>query len=169
VAELRRAPADGSLRAIQLQCGPADDPVNSTNRCYPMNKLFIFAALAIVAAGPALADGDAANGEKIFKKCAACHMVGPDAKIKVGPVLNNLLGRTAGTNEEYSGKYSKDMIKAGEDGLVWTEQTLDVYLTKPKDTVKKTKMAFAGLKKEEDRQDVIAYLKQFSPDYKPSE
>ena len=124
------------------------------------------AILAIAMASPALA-ADIDKGEKVFKKCAACHMVGDDAKVKVGPVLNNLMGRTAGTNEDYAKKYSKDMIKAGEDGLVWTPETLNTYLEKPKDTIKKTKMAFAGLKKEEDRADVIAYLMQFSPDYKP--
>jgi cytochrome c2 len=132
-------------------------------------KRFVALAALMFIAGPAHADGDLANGEKVFKKCGACHMVGDDAKTKVGPVLNGLFGRTAGTLEEYAGKYSKDMVKAGEDGLVWTEETLNTYLEKPKDMVAKTKMAFAGLKKDEDRADVIAYLKQFSPDYKPAE
>jgi cytochrome c len=124
-------------------------------------------ALAALMASPALAEDDAAKGEKVFKKCAACHEVGEDAKVKVGPVLNNLMGRTAGTSEEYAKKYSKGMIKAGEDGLVWTPETLMHYLEKPKAMIEKTKMSFAGLKKEEDREDVIAYLMQFSPDYKP--
>ena len=123
----------------------------------------------VMAAGPALADGDPVHGEKVFKKCGICHMVGDDAKVKVGPVLNNLFGRTAGTSESYAGKYSKDMVKAGKDGLVWNDETLHHYLIKPKDMVKHTKMAFAGLKKEDDRDDVIAYLKQFSPDYKPAD
>lgn len=134
-----------------------------------MKKLMTLTVLAVMAATPALADGDAAKGEKVFKKCAACHMVGPDAKIKVGPVLNGLFGRTAGTLEDYAAKYSKDMVAAGQAGLVWTEETLDTYLEKPKDVVKKTNMAFAGLKKEDEREDVIAYLLQFSPDYKPAE
>lgn len=134
-----------------------------------MKKLTALAALAILTAGPAFADGDAARGEKIFRKCGACHMVGDDAKIKVGPVLNGIMGKAAGTNEEYAKKYSKDMIEAGAEGLVWDEETLDKYLEKPKEMIKKTKMAFAGLKKEDEREDVIAYIKQFSPDYKPAE
>lgn len=134
-----------------------------------MKKFIVLVAMAATAAGPALADGDLARGEKVFKKCAACHEVGPDAKVKIGPILNNVLGRMAGTSEEYQGKYSKDMTKAGEEGLVWDDETLDQYLAKPKDVVKKTKMAFAGLRKEDDREDVIAYLAQFSPNYTPSE
>ncbi|MCB1461979.1 MAG: cytochrome c family protein [Nitratireductor sp.] len=123
--------------------------------------------LAVMIAGPAFAEGDIAKGEKVFKKCAACHMVGDDAKIKVGPVLNGVFGRAAGSDEEYAKKYSKDMVKAGEDGLVWTPEMMSTYLEKPKDMIKKTKMAFAGLKKDDERADVIAYLLQFSPDYKP--
>lgn len=125
------------------------------------------ATLAITMASPAFAEGDVAKGEKVFKKCAACHMVGDDAKIKVGPVLNGVFGHAAGANEEYGKKYSKSMVKAGEEGLVWTLETMNTYLEKPKAMIKKTKMAFAGLKKEDDRADVIAYLLQFSPDYKP--
>ena len=134
-----------------------------------MYRKIILAACVATLASPAFADGDVAKGEKVFKKCAACHEVGDGAKIKVGPVLNNVFGRTAGTNADYADKYSKDMKKAGEDGLVWNSETLHHYLEKPKAMVKHTKMAFAGLKKEDDRDNVIAYLKQFSPDYKPAE
>ena len=134
-----------------------------------MYRKLVLAALVATLASPAFAEGDVAKGEKVFKKCAACHMVGEDAKIKVGPVLNDLFGRTAGSDEEYAKKYSKDMKKAGEEGLVWNDETLHEYLEKPKAMIKKTKMAFAGLKKEADRDDVIAYLLQFSPDYKPAE
>lgn len=104
--------------------------------------------------------GDAEKGEKVFKKCAACHAVGEGAKNKVGPELNEIFGRTAGSLEDY--KYSKAMIEAGGGGLVWDEATLTTYLTKPKDMVKGTKMAFAGLKKQEDLDNVIAYLATFS-------
>jgi len=120
-------------------------------------------------AGVAHAAGDAVKGEQVYKKCFACHMVGPEAKVKVGPVLNDIFGRPAGAQEEYGAKYSKDMVEAGKSGFVWTEETLDTYLESPKGTFKKTKMAFVGLKKEEERQDVIAYLLQFSPDYKPAQ
>lgn len=101
--------------------------------------------------------GDPALGEKVFKKCKACHVVDSD-KNKTGPHLVNIMGRQAGSVEGFK-KYSK-AIK--ESGIVWDEATLDGFLEKPKDYLKGTRMAFAGLKKEEDRANVIAYLKQFS-------
>ncbi|MCO5133734.1 MAG: cytochrome c family protein [Phyllobacteriaceae bacterium] len=127
-------------------------------------KLSLTSAVAalIVATGvtAAQAEGDAAAGEKVFKKCAACHVVDSDDK-KVGPSLHNVIGRTAGTTEGF--KYSKSMIEAGEGGLVWSEETIGEYLKDPKGYVKGNKMSFAGLKKDEDVANVIAYLKQFSP------
>jgi cytochrome c len=121
------------------------------------NRILLALAFTGLAAAPALAQDDlAAEGEKVFKRCAACHMVGPDAKNRVGPELNGIVGRTAGTLEGFS--YSKAMVEAGAGGLVWNEETLDAYLADPKGMVKGTKMAFAGLKSEEDRQAVIAYL-----------
>jgi cytochrome c len=101
--------------------------------------------------------GDPALGEKVFKKCKACHVVDSD-KNKTGPHLVNIMGRQAGSVEGFT-KYSK-AIK--ESGIVWDEATLDGFLKKPKAYLKGTRMAFAGLKKEEDRANVIAYLKQFS-------
>ena len=109
----------------------------------------------------AMADGDPAKGEKVFKKCAACHAVGEGAKNKVGPELNGIVGRAWGVAEGY--KYSSALLEMA-DGKVWDEETLTVYLEKPKDMIPKTKMAFAGLKKEEDRDNVIAYLAQFNED-----
>jgi cytochrome c len=123
----------------------------------------IVSALAVV---PAYAEGDAAAGEKIFKRCAACHAVGEGAKNKVGPELNELFGRTAGTAPDY--KYSDAMIKAGADGLVWTPETLDPYLHDPKAHVPGTKMSFPGLKKDDEVANVIAYLATFSPNYTPT-
>ena len=128
-----------------------------------MKKTIALAVLAAFMASPAFAEGDVASGEKVFKKCAACHAVGEGAKAKVGPVLNGVIGRTAGTNEEYASKYSKDMVEAGAGGLVWNDETLNTYLENPKGMIKKTKMSFAGLKKEDERADVIAYLKTFTP------
>lgn len=116
----------------------------------------IFVALAL----PAQADGDADKGKRVFKKCAACHAVGEKAKHKVGPHLNDILGRTAGAVEGY--KYSKAMRAAGEDGLVWSAETIGEYLAKPRAFLKGTKMAFPGLKKDADRADVIAYLSTFA-------
>ena len=106
-----------------------------------------------------LAEGDAAAGEVVFKKCGACH-VAAEPTNKVGPTLNDLFGRQAGTLEGY--RYSPGMVAYGESGVVWNEDTLMVYLEKPRELVKGTKMAFLGLPSEEDRADVIAYLKQFS-------
>ena len=124
-----------------------------------MRKLTLFTALMGLAALPALADGDAADGEKVFKKCKACHDIGEDAKNKVGPILNGIVGRAAAQNPDFN--YSDDMRAAGEAGLIWDEETLDKYLKKPKDVVPKTKMTFAGLRKEDEIEDVIAYLKTF--------
>ena len=127
----------------------------------------ITAVTLIASVGAMAADGDVKKGKKVFKKCKSCHTVGDKAKNKVGPILNNIFGAAAGTNEKFAKKYSKHMIKAGEDGLVWNEATLTEFLTKPKAMIKKTKMSFKGLKKEKDITNIIAYLATFSPDYKP--
>ena len=106
--------------------------------------------------------GDAAAGETIFtQKCKVCHQIGEGAKIAVGPVLNGVVGRPAGTYPGYN--YSEANKNSG---LVWDEATLTVYLKDPKAKVPGTKMAFAGLKKDEDIANVIAYLKQFDADGK---
>jgi len=106
------------------------------------------------------ADGDVVAGEKVFKKCAACHLVDSDEK-KVGPSLAGVFGRVAGTHEGFS--YSTKMVDAGAAGLVWDETTIGEYLADPKGYIKGNKMSFAGLKKPEDIANIIAYLKQFSP------
>ncbi len=103
-------------------------------------------------------EGDAEAGAAIFKKCATCHVVDSD-KNKVGPSLKGLFGRTAGTHPDY--KYSSAMKEAGEGGLVWDETTLRDYLHNPKAKVKGTKMAFAGVKKDDEITNLIAYLKQY--------
>ncbi len=98
---------------------------------------------------------DAVEGENIFKKkCKICHTITKGDKAKIGPNLYGIYDRHAGEFEGY--KYSKDLIEAN---LTWDQATLDVYLLKPKDVVKKSKMIFAGLKKEKDRKDIIEYLK----------
>lgn len=100
---------------------------------------------------------DAALGEKVFNKCKACHTT--DGKNKVGPSLKGLFGRTAGTLEGY--KYSTPMIEAGKGGLIWDEAHFAEYIKDPKAKVKGTKMAFAGLKKDDEIANLVAYLKQF--------
>lgn len=117
------------------------------------------ALLALVLSSPAAAAGDPANGEKLFKKCAACHSL-EEGKKKVGPSLHNIFGATPGQVAKF--RYSKGMVAYGESGAVWDEATLDAWLTKPKDVVKRTKMAFPGFKKAQDRADVIAYLKSLA-------
>jgi cytochrome c len=108
------------------------------------------------------AEGDAAKGEKIFKKCKICHQVGDKAKDGVGPILNGIVGRKAATIESFAKKYSAAMKAKGEEGHLWTEENIAAYLADPKGYIPKNKMAFVGLKKEQDRADVIAYLKKFS-------
>ncbi len=117
------------------------------------------AALATAVALPVMADGDPEAGEKVFKKCKACHAVGEGAKNKVGPELNGIVGSAAGQVEGF--KYSDNLLELAEGGLTWDEPTLTLYLTKPKDLIPKTKMSFAGLRKDEEIQNVIAYLQTF--------
>lgn len=119
------------------------------------------AAAAFFAFAGAAHAGDAVEGEKVFKKCAACHAVGEGAKNKVGPVLNNIIGAKSGSVADY--KYSKAAQDASAGGLVWTEDKLTVYLADPKAFMPGNKMAFAGLKKPEEIANVIAYLKTYSP------
>ena len=114
-------------------------------------------AMAAMTASQAQAQ-DAAAGEKVFGKCKACHVADED-KNKIGPSLKGVIGRTAGTHEGF--KYSKAMTEAGTGGLKWDDATLTTYLHSPKETVKGTKMAFPGLKSDDDIANVIAYLKQF--------
>ena len=108
----------------------------------------------VIPMGALHAEGDAAKGKKVFRKCKACHSL-EEGKNKVGPHLYALFGRAAGSLEDF--KYS-DAMKASE--IVWDEESLDAFLTKPKDFVPGTKMVFPGLKKEAQRRDLIAYLKE---------
>lgn len=113
-----------------------------------------FTAALTVAMPLAMAEGDPAAGEKVFKKCKACHVV-DKKKNRLGPHLIGVFGRTSGTIEGF--KYSKAMQEAA---IVWDETTIDAYLVDPKAYVPKNKMAFKGLSKEDDRANVIAYLKE---------
>jgi cytochrome c len=96
-------------------------------------------------------------GEAVFKKCMACHQVGPNARNGIGPVLNGVVGRSAGRYPSYN--YSSANKNSG---LVWDERTLSRYLRAPAKIVPGTKMIFFGLKKDQEISDVIAYLKQFA-------
>jgi cytochrome c len=100
-----------------------------------------------------------AAGEDVFKKCKACHKVGEGAKNGTGPTLNGIVGHSAGANPDF--KYSNALKDAAAGGLTWTPEDLAAFLANPKDFMKGTKMSFAGLKKEEDQQAIIAYLSTF--------
>ena len=126
-------------------------------------RLVLASALVLAAAtGSAYADPDVAKGETAFKKCMACHAVGPDAKVKVGPPLNGIVGAKWAHFEGYA--YSQDIKDGAAAGKVWDAATLDAYLTNPKALAPKGKMAFAGIKSEDERKDLIAYLAQFKAD-----
>lgn len=131
-------------------------------------RTFLAAALAAstgLAGAPVLAQetlvGDPDKGAKIFRRCAACHKVGEDAKNAVGPILNGIVDAPFGAVEGF--KYSDSLLEMAAEGRVWDAETIDAYLAKPRDVVPKGKMAFAGLKKPQDRADVIEYLRQFEP------
>jgi cytochrome c len=111
-------------------------------------------ALAGLASGNALAAGDPAEGQKVFNRvCAACHTTQVDGPKRLGPNLHGVVGRKAGTLEGF--RYSEANKKSG---ITWNDQTLDEYLKDPKAKVPGTIMAFAGLKKDDERQNVISYL-----------
>ncbi len=107
--------------------------------------------------GALIAMGDIAHGEKVFKKCAACHSIVKGGKNNIGPALYNVVGRKVGVVSDY--KYSKALSTYEKE---WTFEELNGYLIRPAKWIKGTKMAFAGLRKEKDRASVILYLNQNS-------
>jgi cytochrome c len=124
-------------------------------------RVTIAVGIALCASAGAAAAQDAAAGEKVFAKCKVCHQVGETAKNFVGPSLNGVVGRKAGT---FPGYNFSDANK--NSGITWDEATLKVYLKDPRAKVPGTKMVFPGLPNEQDIDNVIAYLKQFGPDGK---
>jgi cytochrome c len=125
-----------------------------------MRRLF-FGAVMMAAMSTGAAAADVENGKSIWNKCRACHQVGENAKNLVGPILNGLIGRKAGTVEGYN--YS-EANKAS--GITWDDATFREYIKNPKAKIPNTKMVFAGLTDEQDIDDLLAYLKQFGPDGK---
>jgi cytochrome c len=125
-----------------------------------MKRLLIAAALATISASVAHAE-DLAAGATSFKKCAPCHDAGPTAKNKVGPVLNGLDGRKSGSIAGYS--YS-DANKGS--GITWNEANFLEYIKDPKAKIPNTKMAFTGIKNEDEAKNLWAYLKQYDADGK---
>jgi cytochrome c len=116
----------------------------------------VVAGALALASSTALAQGDAEKGEKVFNQCKACHAV-DEPQNKVGPHLVGILGRPAGSVEGF--KYS-DAMK--ESGITWNDETLAAYLADPRGYIKGNRMAFAGLKKEADIANLLAYLKEAS-------
>ena len=101
------------------------------------------------------------RGKQVFRACQACHDVGLEARHKIGPYLNDIYGRRAGTLEGY--RYSKAMQQAGQDGLVWDEAGLSAFLEDPRGAVRGNKMSFRGLRDSDDRLALVAYIRQYSP------
>ena len=122
--------------------------VSSSSKVAVEEKIDIAALMAM---------GDIALGEKVFKKCAACHSIVKGGKNNIGPALYNVVGRKTGAVSDY--KYSKALASFDKE---WTFEELNGYLIKPAKWIKGTKMAFAGLRKEKDRASVIKYLNQNS-------
>jgi cytochrome c len=117
--------------------------------------LLVLAAMTVPLAASGLPQGDPARGEKIYGRCFACHAIDRD---RTGPRHAGLFGRRAGSVPGFA--YSPAMRKAGMDGLMWTEETLDKFLQNPTKFVPGTRMGYAGIKDDQERADLIAYLKQ---------
>ncbi|MGB0959817.1 MAG: c-type cytochrome [Halocynthiibacter sp.] len=154
-------------RAVTLDVGPKDDGAGETPAAVEPAPVAVEPEPAAEAPKeePAMVaaafDAELAQkGEKVFKKCKACHQVGDKAKNKTGPVLNGIYNAAAGQVEGF--RYSKPLMAKAEEGLTWDDANLSAFLEKPKKFIKKTKMSFAGLKKEKDRAAIIEYLKSVS-------
>ncbi|MEZ5911435.1 MAG: c-type cytochrome [Paracoccaceae bacterium] len=143
--DLRMAQADGDAAA-------QSDTAEATAETAPEAAPEAEAAAETAATDPALIEA----GEKVYKKCKACHKIGQGAKNGTGPQLNGIVGRAAGAAEGF--KYSKPLQEKAAEGLIWDEAALDAFLADPKGYLPKTRMSFAGLKKAEDRAAIIAYL-----------
>jgi cytochrome c len=125
-----------------------------------LNNLKLALIFLALASGQAVAEGDAAKGEKLFARCVACHSI-KDTSNRTGPYLKGIVGRPVASAEGYT--YSKAMLEYAKTAGVWDEKNLDVYLTDPRGVVKGTKMALGPMKKAEERADIIAFLKTITP------
>ena len=126
-----------------------------------LSALIFASATAVIGFAGAASAQDTAAGEKVFAKCKVCHQIGETGKNSIGPLLNGVVGRPAGTYPAYS--YSEANKNSG---LTWDEATLREYLKNPRAKVPNTKMTFPGLADPADIENVIAYLKTFGPDGK---
>ncbi|MGB7321572.1 MAG: c-type cytochrome [Albidovulum sp.] len=142
-----------TMRAMVLDVTP--DQTGATAADVPVESAVVAEEVAVAEVDPDLV----AEGEKVFKKCKACHQVGEGAKNKVGPILTGIVDHPAGAVEGF--KYSKALTEAADGGLIWTETELAAFLAKPKSYLKGTKMTFAGLKKDEEIAALLEYLRSF--------
>lgn len=126
---------------------------------YVASGLLAIALLAIVPAASAWS-ADAGRGKALFGQCKRCHQVGGGAEHRIGPHLNDVFGRAAGSLADY--RYSQAMEAAGAGGLVWAEATLDTFLSDPPALVPHSRMSFAGMAGTEDRAELLAWLRGFS-------
>ena len=133
-------------RAVVLDVTPEEDMTENNN----LNKND---NIQIASFDPNLVK----EGEKVFKKCKACHRIGLNAKNGTGPHLNNIFGRVAGELRDYK-KYSKNIKKLGQEGLIWNNETLISFLVNPKKYIKGTKMNFKGIKKSDELDALVEYL-----------
>ena len=130
-----------------------EEPVRSSDEAKAESSVEISSLLSL---------GDVTHGEKVFKKCAACHSINKDGKNKIGPKLYNVVGKATGATSDY--KYSKALISYSK---TWTFEELNGFLIKPAKWIKGNKMGFAGLKNDKDRASVILYLNQNSDNPQP--
>jgi cytochrome c len=125
-----------------------------------LRRHFLIAALVLATPSKADVGGDAAKGEALFRQCSGCHEVGQGARDRIGPHLNNIFDRAAGAAEGY--RYSAGLERAANGGLVWSYETLDDFIENPRRLVSNTRMSFRGFPEQQDRDDLLAYLRQFS-------
>ena len=118
------------------------------------------AVLALLLPGPVASSEDAARGKGLYAECKRCHQVGSGAEHRIGPHLNDVFGRAAGSLAGF--RYSPAMQSAGSEGLVWTEATLDAFLADPHALVPRSRMSFSGMTQRGDREDLLAWLRGFS-------
>ncbi|MGC9418459.1 MAG: c-type cytochrome [Rhodovulum sp.] len=146
-----------TMRAAVLDVTPEEESADVTAEKEAIKR----AADAQDAAPVAMPDPKlVAAGEKVFRQCSSCHQIGENAKHRVGPVLNGVVGRAVGQAEGF--KYSPAIQKAADEGMIWDHDTLDAYLESPRAVIARGRMSFQGLRSEEDREAVIAYLRTFN-------
>ena len=139
---------ESSAYKVELSADDSPKQISEDNTMEADDKVDISALMAL---------GDIAHGEKVFKKCSACHSIEAGGGNKIGPALYNVVGRKIAAVEDY--KYSKALVEYKKN---WSFEELNGFLIKPQKWIKGTKMAYAGLRKEKDRASVILYLNKYS-------